>query len=114
MAEDQGLGLDVDADGTVDFLVEDTDFDGYADSVITDSGAELATPDAPTADVEDAGAVDEGGSATYFGDGGDAIFTNADGSVSFAGTTAGGDSISFDSDIGAVDYTPAFDPGVDF
>jgi hypothetical protein len=112
------LAADLDGDGIDDLFVADTDFDGYADSIVSDYEAEVAD-----ADVELAGEGEgtEGGDAgateaTYYGDDGNAVFSNSDGFVSASGTTVGGDGVSFDPEMGAV-VTPAiippYDPGFD-
>ena len=112
------LESDLDGDGVTDLLVADTDFDGYAESVVSAYDDELAAADVAQLDAEavdgtasgDTGTVET--EATYYGDDGDAAFTTPDGSVSMSGTTVGGDSISFDPDLGAT-VTPAFDAGYD-
>jgi hypothetical protein len=101
------LGVsDVDGDGVGDLLVADTDFDGYADSIIGafDEGASAVDGATSVAD-----AIESAEGETTFSDSGDSITTMPDGSVSFSGTTVGGDSIDFNSDIGAVDYSSGFD-----
>lgn len=95
-----------------DLLVGDSLFDAYTDAVI-DAFAEAVIGGEPgLSDVLDTSVTDaaDSGQAT-FSDSGDSITTLPDGSVSFSGTTVGGESISFNSDIGTVDYSGGFDAG---
>jgi hypothetical protein len=96
--------LDFDGD---DLLVSDTDFDGFADAIVSAFDDAIANADGAT-DLVDAETGTDGTEVTY-GEGGDAVFTNPDGSVSFSGSTLGGGDISYSSDVGIADYSSGFD-----
>ena len=90
---EQELGLDGD-----ELLVSDAAFDGFVDAIVSAYDDAIANAEGAT-DVLDADTGTDGTEVTY-GEGGDAIFTNPDGSVSFSGSTLGGGDISYSSDIG--------------
>jgi hypothetical protein len=102
--------LDFDGD---DLLVPDADFDGFADAIVSAyvdaiADAEGAT-DLVDADTGTNGTDGTDGTEVTYGEGGDAVFHNPDGSVSFSGSTLGGGDISYDSDLGVADYSSGFD-----
>jgi hypothetical protein len=99
---EQGFDLNDD-----DLLVSDADFDGFADAIVSAYDDAIANVDGST-DLVDADTGTDATEVTY-GEGGDAIFTNPDGSVSFSGTTLDGGNISYSSDVGVADYSSGFD-----
>ena len=92
-----------------DLLVSDADFDSFAAAIVSAYDDAIANAEGAT-DLFDADTGTDGTEVTY-GEGGDAIFSNPDGSVSFSGTTLDGGSISYSSDIGVADYSSGFDAG---
>jgi len=99
-----------------DLAVEDADFDQFADLLVQSVLGSAGTGDLGTVDgaIEgvaqgvdhgaDHGLPDVGDAGSVVaGEGGDAVFTLPDGTVSFTGSSSGGfGDVGFSSDLGAV------------
>lgn len=108
------VALDVDGDGYADVVADDTDLDGVFDSVthpvdtpLTDANPYGATGHHPGTDegttysgpFEGGAEAAPGGTGegrVIAGEGGDAIYVDPDGGVSFSGSDLAGNSYSYD------------------
>ena len=95
------VAVDVDGDGDADVVADDTDLDGVFDTTTYDAGVpvEDANPYGPSGGYAEPGAEAASGSgqgSVIAGEGGDALYVDPDGGVSFSGSDSAGGTYSYD------------------